>query len=61
MLEHKNRFRTPVLIGVSAAFDFHTGQVAQVPSWMGEHGLAWLFRLSREPGRLWRRYLICEA
>jgi len=32
--------------------------VAQAPPWMREHGLEWLFRLVREPGRLWRRYLI---
>jgi len=32
--------------------------VAQAPAWMGDHGLEWLFRLSREPRRLWRRYLI---
>ncbi|HUB58942.1 MAG TPA: WecB/TagA/CpsF family glycosyltransferase [Candidatus Micrarchaeia archaeon] len=56
--EHnRRRLNTPVLVGIGAAFDFHTGRVAQVPPWMREHGLEWLFRLSREPARLWRRYL----
>jgi N-acetylglucosaminyldiphosphoundecaprenol N-acetyl-beta-D-mannosaminyltransferase len=46
----------PLLVGVGAAFDFHAGLVAQAPSWMQRAGLEWLYRLSREPRRLWRRY-----
>ncbi len=45
------------MIGVGAAFDFHTGRVRQAPRWMMKMGLEWLFRLVVEPGRLWRRYL----
>lgn len=56
------RFRSlaevPVMIGVGAAFDFHTGRVRRAPAWLGEHGLEWLFRLAMEPRRLWRRYLL---
>ena len=48
----------PVLIGVGAAFDFHTGRVRQAPRWMMRSGLEWSFRLLQEPRRLWRRYLI---
>jgi N-acetylglucosaminyldiphosphoundecaprenol N-acetyl-beta-D-mannosaminyltransferase len=48
----------PVLIGVGAAFDFHTGRVAQAPHWIQQAGLEWLFRLAHEPRRLWRRYLL---
>jgi N-acetylglucosaminyldiphosphoundecaprenol N-acetyl-beta-D-mannosaminyltransferase len=58
MFEHRERLRVPVLVGVGAAFDFHTGRMPQAPAWMGEHGLEWLFRLGTEPRRLWRRYLI---
>jgi N-acetylglucosaminyldiphosphoundecaprenol N-acetyl-beta-D-mannosaminyltransferase len=47
-----------VLIGVGAAFDFHSGQVAQAPAWMQRSGLEWLFRLGTDPRRLWRRYLV---
>lgn len=50
--------QAPVLIGVGAAFDFHTGTVLQAPLWMQRSGLEWLFRLLVEPRRLWRRYLI---
>ena len=48
----------PVLIGVGAAFDFHTGGQAQAPRWIQRAGLEWLFRLVHEPRRLWRRYLV---
>ena len=58
MYEHRERLKVPVLVGVGAAFDFHSGRVAQAPVWMREHGLEWLFRLLREPRRLWRRYLV---
>ena len=48
----------PVLIGVGAAFDFHSGTVRQAPPWMQRSGLEWLFRLMTEPRRLARRYLV---
>lgn len=47
-----------ILIGVGAAFDFHTGDVRRAPHWMRTSGLEWSYRLISEPGRLWRRYLI---
>lgn len=58
MFEHRLRLRVPVLVGVGAAFDFHTQRIAQAPEWMRENGLEWAFRLIREPRRLWRRYLV---
>jgi N-acetylglucosaminyldiphosphoundecaprenol N-acetyl-beta-D-mannosaminyltransferase len=58
MYDHSCRLAAPVLVGVGAAFDFFTGRIPQAPLWMREHGLEWLFRLSREPSRLWRRYLV---
>jgi N-acetylglucosaminyldiphosphoundecaprenol N-acetyl-beta-D-mannosaminyltransferase len=47
-----------ILIGVGAAFDFHANAVEQAPAWMQDRGLEWLFRLTREPRRLWKRYLV---
>ncbi len=46
-----------VMIGVGAAFQFHSGEVSQAPRWMMRVGLEWCFRLAQEPRRLWRRYL----
>ena len=58
MFDHCRRLQAPVLVGVGAAFDFHTGRVAQAPPWIRDHGFEWLFRLFQEPHRLWRRYLV---
>jgi N-acetylglucosaminyldiphosphoundecaprenol N-acetyl-beta-D-mannosaminyltransferase len=58
MYAHRGRLGVPVLLGVGAAFDFHTGTVEQAPSWMQENGLEWFFRLMVDRKRLWRRYLI---
>jgi N-acetylglucosaminyldiphosphoundecaprenol N-acetyl-beta-D-mannosaminyltransferase len=57
MARTRARLDAPVLVGVGAAFDFHAGLVAQAPDWLQSLGLEWAFRLSREPRRLWRRYL----
>ena len=46
-----------VLIGVGAAFDFHSGRVRQAPRWLRRCGLEWLFRFATEPRRLGARYL----
>ena len=47
-----------IFIGVGAAFDLLSGRVRQAPKWMQRSGLEWLFRLSQEPKRLGRRYLV---
>jgi N-acetylglucosaminyldiphosphoundecaprenol N-acetyl-beta-D-mannosaminyltransferase len=57
MAAHRERLRSPVLIGVGAAFDIHAGLKPQAPAWMRPLGLEWLFRLALEPRRLWSRYL----
>jgi N-acetylglucosaminyldiphosphoundecaprenol N-acetyl-beta-D-mannosaminyltransferase len=56
MHEMRPRLTPPLLVGVGAAFDFHAGLVSQAPPWMQRNGLEWIYRLSREPRRLWRRY-----
>ncbi|WP_431309396.1 WecB/TagA/CpsF family glycosyltransferase [Gordonia sesuvii] len=43
---------------VGAAFDFVAGTVSEAPLWMRRRGLEWLYRLTQDPKRLWRRYLI---
>jgi N-acetylglucosaminyldiphosphoundecaprenol N-acetyl-beta-D-mannosaminyltransferase len=54
--EFRELLPMPVL-AVGAAFPFLAGRLPQAPLWMQNSGLEWLFRLSAEPGRLWRRYL----
>ena len=50
-----------VMVGVGAAFDFLAGTQNEAPRWLQRIGLEWLYRLSQEPGRLWRRYLFGNA
>jgi exopolysaccharide biosynthesis WecB/TagA/CpsF family protein len=58
----KNANRIPaILMCVGAAFDFHAGTKPTAPSWMQRVGLEWLFRLSCEPRRLWKRYLFTNT
>jgi N-acetylglucosaminyldiphosphoundecaprenol N-acetyl-beta-D-mannosaminyltransferase len=52
----RERVALPML-AVGAAFDFHAGLIAQAPPVLQRAGLEWLYRLTREPNRLWRRYL----
>ncbi len=54
--EHLSVLSMPTL-AVGAAFDFHAGTLPQAPAIMQRNGLEWLYRLTREPGRLWKRYL----
>lgn len=58
MRDHVGRIPGATLMGVGAAFDFHTGDVKRAPRWMRRRGLEWLHRLWSEPRRLWRRYLL---
>ena len=60
MATHKNRFPA-IMIGVGAGFDFHAGMVKRAPVWMQKSGLEWLYRLSQDPKRLWKRYLITNS
>ncbi len=58
MAEYIDLLETHLMVGVGAAFDIHTGGIADAPAWMKRSGLQWLHRLCQEPGRLWKRYLI---
>jgi N-acetylglucosaminyldiphosphoundecaprenol N-acetyl-beta-D-mannosaminyltransferase len=57
MAQYMDRLQAPLLIGVGAAFDYHTGQIRDCPVCIKRAGLQWLHRLMQDPRRLWRRYL----
>jgi len=57
MFQYLSRLDVKVMIGVGAAFDFHSGRIKLAPHWMQQAGLAWFYRLCQDPKRLWRRYL----
>ena len=43
---------------IGAVFDFYAGTIKRAPIWWQEHSLEWLYRLIKEPRRMWRRYII---
>lgn len=43
---------------IGAVFDFYAGTAKRAPLWWQQHALEWLYRLLKEPKRMWRRYLI---
>ncbi len=55
MAAHRERLDCS-MVGVGAAFDFLAGHKVKAPAWLQGAGLEWLFRLSREPRILGRRY-----
>jgi len=60
MAEHRGRVNA-LMIGVGAAFDYHSGTLARAPLWLQRHGLEWLYRLGCEPRRLMRRYVVTNS
>jgi N-acetylglucosaminyldiphosphoundecaprenol N-acetyl-beta-D-mannosaminyltransferase len=58
-LVHRLAHRLPMpIVPVGAAFDFWSGAVKEAPAFLHGSGLEWMYRLTREPRRLWRRYLL---
>lgn len=47
-----------IVFGVGALFDFVSGTVPRAPRFFRELRLEWVYRLAKEPGRLWRRYIV---
>jgi N-acetylglucosaminyldiphosphoundecaprenol N-acetyl-beta-D-mannosaminyltransferase len=56
--EASTALRPAVVLGVGAGIDFIAGTVKRAPAWMSRSGLEWLYRLGKEPRRMWRRYLV---
>lgn len=57
--EHWNELNINCHAGtIGAVFDFYAGTIQRAPMWWQEHSLEWLYRLLKEPKRMWRRYLI---
>ena len=58
MAEHAPRLPGTIAMGVGAAFDINTGRIPRAPRLLQAAGLEWLYRLLREPRRLWPRYAV---
>ena len=58
MAAYVGRLPVKLMVGVGAAFDLLSGNLDEAPDWMKRSGLQWLYRLIKEPRRLWKRYLL---
>lgn len=56
--QHLGATGASIGIGVGAFFDFSAGEVPRAPAWMNRAGIEWMYRLGREPRRLFRRYVV---
>jgi N-acetylglucosaminyldiphosphoundecaprenol N-acetyl-beta-D-mannosaminyltransferase len=56
--EHASKLSVGHICCIGAVFDFYAGTINRAPQWMINIGLEWLYRLIREPKRMWRRYII---
>jgi N-acetylglucosaminyldiphosphoundecaprenol N-acetyl-beta-D-mannosaminyltransferase len=57
MAAHLGRLSSTSMVGVGAAFDFHSGNITWAPRWVRKLGVEWAYRLALEPRRMWRRNL----
>lgn len=60
MNAHKDKIKG-VMMGAGAGFDFHAGTIQRAPKWVQKIGLEWLYRLSRDPNRLFERYFVTNS
>lgn len=56
--KYRDRLNVPISLGLGASFDFEAGNIKRAPKWMANHGLEWLFRITQDPKRLAKRYLV---
>lgn len=55
---NQERLRAPVIGSIGAVFDFYAGTYPRAPEWMCRTGMEWLYRLAKEPQRMWRRNFV---
>lgn len=58
MYYHCKELGVPISFGLGASIDFEAGNIKKAPKWMSNHGLEWLYRFSKEPKRLFKRYFV---
>lgn len=58
ILDHWDELSPPVILQAGGCMDYVAGVVRTPPRWVGRLGLEWMYRLTGEPTRLWRRYIV---
>lgn len=59
--KYRDVMDVPFVMGVGGSLDVVAGKVKRAPQWMQQSGMEWFFRLSQEPGRMWKRYLVTNV
>ena len=55
---NRSKLKAAVTIGIGGTFEFITGQVKRAPVWIQKSGLEWIYRITQDPMRLFKRYFI---
>lgn len=58
LYRYKDKLNVPVSLAIGASIDFEAGNINRAPKWMQSSGLEWLYRLWKEPKRMFKRYII---
>lgn len=61
LMNRMNKRTNSIMTGVGGAFNILAGKIKESPKWMQDMGLEWLYRLSKEPKRLFKRYFITNS
>ena len=59
--ENMDKYQIPMSFCVGATIDFIAGEQTRAPRWMTDHGLEWLYRLFKEPKRMFKRYIVNDT
>ena len=55
ILNNKEKINAKIFQGVGGSFDVISGNIKRAPKWMQKIGLEWLYRLIKEPKRIFRQ------
>lgn len=61
MYHNFRKLGVPISLGLGASLDFESGNIKRAPKWMRNSGTEWLYRLTQDPKRLFRRYLVDDV
>ena len=59
--KYRKELNVPISLGLGASLDFEAGNIKRAPKWMSDNGLEWLYRLSKEPKRMFKRDIVDDV
>lgn len=61
ILHNREKLGVPISLGLGASLDFEAGNIKRAPKWIADHGFEWLFRITQDPRRMAKRYLVDDC